>query len=417
MPRPDFPRLAYLTSVYPAVSHTFIQREIEALRTMGFEVETCSIRKPASSHLTGPEERVAEARTFYVLDSVRHFTTLPMALMTALTRPGRLLSALMLGWRTAPPGAKGSLKQIAYFAEALILARHLKQRNNDHLHNHFASSSCNVTILASALSGVPYSFTLHGPSDLFEPEKWCLREKINGAAFVACISHYCRAQAMLFSDPAHWSKLRIVHCGVDPELYDRPRPTRPEEPVELLFVGRLARVKGLMVLLDALQLIAPGTAFRLTIVGDGPERALLEQAALPLGPRVRFTGYMSQQDVAEQLTRTDIFVLPSFAEGVPVVLMEAMAARVPVIATQVAGVSELVEDGQHGLLVPPGDVRTLADRIEELSADPGRRRQMGAAGREKVCAAFDMRQEAARIGALFAGRAGGSVRPDQLSAQ
>ncbi len=409
-------RVAYLCGMYPAVSLTFILREIESLRMQGVDVLTCSVRRTTTEQHPGEIEQAHAASTFNILPTVKNPVRALSALAWAITRPRRFMSMLRLALETTAPGFRAHAFQAAYALEAVVLARHLDREGVGHIHNHFISASATVAMLAARLANIPISLTLHGPTDYIEPLRWNIETKIAEAAFVACISHYCRAQAMLFSDPAHWSKLKIVHCGVDPELYDRPGPARPAEPVELLFVGRLARVKGLMVLLDALQLIASGKALRLTIVGDGPERALLEEAARPLGERVRFTGYMSQQDVAEQLTRTDIFVLPSFAEGVPVVLMEAMAARVPVIATQVAGVSELVQDGEHGFLVPPGDVKTLADRIAELSGDLERRTHMGAAGREKVCAAFDIQQEAARIGTLFTGRHGGATRPDQLGA-
>ena len=412
---PDRPRLAYLTSFYPAVSHTFIQREIAALRDLGFVVETCSVRRPPGTHLTGPEEREAEAGTFYVIASARH-ALLP-ALRSALKEPRRLLSTLGLAWRTAPPGVKGALKQAAYLAEALILARHLKAEGVAHLHNHFADPSANVALLTSALSGLPFSYTLHGPAELYEPERWQLREKTARAAFVACISHFARSQAMYFSDPAHWPKLRIVHCGVQPERYDRPAPPpRPAGETRLVFVGRLTAIKGLRVLIEAFaQAHATRPGLSLTLVGDGDDRAHLERLAAPLGSAVRFAGFLSQDGVAEALAEADAMVLPSFAEGLPVVLMEAMASARPVIATQVGGVSELVEDGINGFVVPAGDAETLAERIGRLADDPALRARMGAAGRSKVRAEFDVRVEAARIGALFAGRGGSTPRPEPLA--
>lgn len=417
MPRPvpALPRLAYLTSLYPAVSHTFIEREIAGLRELGFQVETCSVRRPASAHLTGPEEQAAEASTFYILDSARN-DLLP-ALTLALRAPGRLISTLGLAWRSAPPGAKGMLKQAAYLAEALILSRHLKAQGIDHLHNHFADPSATVAMLASALSGIPFSYTLHGPAELYEPEKWQLREKTGRATFVACISHFARAQAMYFSDPAQWEKLRIVHCGVLPERYDRPAlPPRPEGETRLVFVGRLTAIKGLRVLIAAFaRARATRPGLTLTLVGDGDDRAHLERLAAPLGDAVRFAGFLSQGAVAEALAEADAMVLPSFAEGLPVVLMEALASARPVIATQVAGVSELVEDGVNGFVVPAGDAESLADRIGRLADDPGLRVRMGAAGRAKVRAEFDARIEAARIGALFAGRGGSAPRPEPLA--
>lgn len=414
MPRPSLPKLAYLTSLYPAVSHTFIQREITALRDLGFEIETCSMRKPEQSHLTGPEETAAAASTFYILAAARRPATLPLALLDGLMHPARFLRALGLAWRTAPPGTKGHLKQGYYFAEALILARYLKTRGVAHLHNHFADPSATVAMLTSALSGIPFSYTLHGPAELYEPEKWQLREKTARAAFVVCISHFARSQAMYFSDPAHWGKLRIVHCGVLPEIYEQAAP--PEHKgTEIIFVGRLTAIKGLRVLLEAFaEARTTRPNLRLTLVGDGDDRSHLERLAAPLGDAVRFAGFLSQGEVAQALATSDVLVLPSFAEGLPVVLMEALASARPVIATQVAGVGELVEDGINGFLVPPGDTSALAERIGRIADHPDLRAQMGMAGREKVKAEFDIRQEAARIGALFVGEGGTAARPTPM---
>ncbi|MBE0414736.1 glycosyltransferase, partial [Yoonia sp.] len=339
---------------------------------------------------------------------------LPRALLAALARPKRLMQTLTLAWRTAPPGLRGGAKQIAYLAEALILAQHLRAQNIAHLHNHFANASANVAMLASQLSGVPFSYTLHGPSDLYAPDTWHLREKAARATFVACISHFARSQAMLFSDPVHWDKLRIVHCGVIPDLYNQTPPA-PHSGTRLIFVGRLAAVKGLRVLFDAFaQARETHPDLQLTLVGDGDDRAHLERLAAPLGDAVHFAGYLSQDAVAQALAEADALVLPSFAEGLPVVLMEALASARPVIATQVAGVSELVENGVTGFVVPSGDAATLADRIAQLAADPALRQRMGAAGRTKVRADFDAQIESARIGALFAGQGGADLRPEPL---
>ena len=413
---PALPRLAYLTALYPAASHTFILREVSALRGLGFEVETCSMRRPAPAHLIGPEEEAALASTFYIIASCRNPLVMLRALWDGLKSPRRLLATLALAWRTAPPGAEGLMKQGFYLAEALVLARHLRARGVDHLHNHFAEAGANVAMLTSALSGIPFSYTLHGPSDLYEPHKWQLREKMARAAFVACISHFARSQAMYFSDPVHWHKLRIVHCGVIPERYESPAPV-PGNGMRLIFVGRLVPVKGLRVLMDAFAR-ARGTrpGLNLTLVGDGDDRALLERHAAPMGDAVTFTGYLSQAAVAEALAEADAMVLPSFAEGVPVVLMEAMAAGKPVIATQVGGVGELVEDGVSGFLIPPGDADALVDRILRIADDPELRSRMGAAGQVRVRTEFDVRTEAARVGALFAGQGGTAPRPDPLEA-
>lgn len=408
-------RIAYLTSLYPAVSHTFIQREIAALRQTGVEVDTVSIRKPTAAHLTGEEEQSAAASTFYIVQSAKNPATLLRAGASAVCNPPALLRTVCLAWRTAPPGLNGMVKQMAYLAEAVVLSRHLKQRQVTHLHNHFADPSANVAMLTSSLSGIPFSYTLHGPAELYEPEKWRLREKTARASFVACISHFARSQAMYFSDPEHWSKLRIIHCGVIPERYADEARADAGSGVRLLFIGRLTAIKGLRVLLEAFgDALEARPDLHLTIVGDGDDRAHLEKMAKPLGASVTFAGFKSQQGVAEALREADIFVLPSFAEGLPVVLMEALASGTPVIATQVAGVNELVEHGTNGFLVPAGDNASLTQRILDMAADPALRASMGEHGQAKVAREFDVRIEAARIASLFLGEGGDDVRPEPL---
>lgn len=408
--------IAYLTGEYPKVSHTFILREVETLRVLGQRVLTCSVRKPAPREFRGAPEHAALAETFYILDAARRAPhRLVLAHLGWIARaPRRWGAALALAWRTRAPGWKAALYQLFYFAEAGLLADHLRRQGVVHLHNHFGNSSCSVAMLTSVMSGIPYSYTMHGPAIFYEPHRWRIDEKIARARFVACISHFCRSQGMYFSDPAHWDRLRIVHCGVDPTGYGRR--DRGAFGKHVLFVGRLDPVKGAPLLIEAFaQAAAAHPDARLTVVGDGPSRGLAERMVrdLGLGNRVAFLGFRSQAEVADLLEEADMLVLPSFAEGVPVVLMEAMASRIPVVASRVAGVPELVEDGVSGHLVPPGDVATLADRIAALMADPEAARVMGLAGRAKVEAEFDLAKEAAWLLRLFRGEAAeGQLRPE-----
>lgn len=409
-------RIAYLTGEYPRATDTFIQREVAALRARGLTVETCSIRRTGTEHHTGPEQRAEAAGTFHVLEAALSARRLISAHLAAWRRPGAWLRAMRLAWRTSPGGIKATLYQFIYLAEAAVLAHHLRARGLTHLHNHIAKSSCTVAMLMSEMSGIPYSFTLHGPDIFYEPYRWRLDEKIARARFVACISHFCRSQAMAFCAPKDWDKLHIVHCGVDPARYDG---AAPEAAAHLVFVGRLAAVKGVPVLFEAVrELIADHGALHLTLVGDGPERAALEARARDLGlsDHLTFAGYRSQAEVAELLGRATALVLPSFAEGVPVVLMEAMAARLPVVTTRIAGVPELVEDGVSGLLVPPGDADALRVALARLLCDAHLCRDMGKAGRARVMAEFASDTEAAWLATLFEGYATdtppASLRPE-----
>lgn len=393
--------IAYLTGEYPRATDTFIQREVAALRAQGFEIHTATIRATEAAHHVGPEQVAEFAATFQVVNQSKNPARLISAHLSALTHnPGGWFSALKLAWRTKPAGLKAGLWQFFYFLEAGVLAHHLRAQGVTHLHNHFADSSCSVAMLTSAISGIPFSVTMHGPGIFFEPMHWRIDEKIARAAFVSCISHFCRSQGMLFSDPKHWDKLKIVHCGVDPSMYGQD-PDRSYGK-RLLFVGRLDAVKGVPLLLESFETLRtrhPDAT--LTVIGDGPARADLEAQAKPLGDAVRFLGYQSQMEVAEVLKETDALVLPSFAEGVPVVLMEAMAARLPVVTTQVGGISELVEDQVSGFICPPGDIKTLTQRIEALFDDPDLCAHMGAAGQAKVAADFNSEDEARWLGHLI----------------
>ena len=406
------PRIAYLTALFPAISHTFILREIEALEALGLDIRPVSVRRAGPEHLIGAAERAMAERTFAVVETGKRPRAALAALGAALRRPKHLARAARLAWRMRPPGLRALVYQAIYLAEAMVLARHLRRTGCSHVHVHFANSSATLGLLAATLAGTGFSFTLHGPSDLFEAVHWRLDLKIAAARFVACISHFARSQAMLHSDPSHWRKLRIVHCGVIPELYDRSRETEPNRLVRLLFVGRLAPVKGLRILLEALaQARESRPDLALTIVGDGPDRAALETLAAPMGAAVTFTGSLSQEGVAARLGASDALVLPSFAEGVPVVLMEAMAAGLPVVATRVAGVPELVEDKASGHLVAPGDTAALTAALLALADDPDRRARMGRAGRARVARDFDIRREAAWLARLFRDDAGPAPRP------
>ncbi|MDX2099389.1 MAG: glycosyltransferase family 4 protein [Leptolyngbyaceae cyanobacterium bins.59] len=408
-------RVAYMTGQYPRATDTFIQREVAALRDRGVEVHTFSVRRPGDEQIVGPEQKAERDNTFYILP------VSPIALIVAhlnllFSNPLSYLRALRLAWATRQPTLKGWLYQTFYFAEAGILAHQIRKRQVQHLHNHLGDSSCSVSMLASVMGGFTFSFTLHGPTIFFEPQRWRLDEKLQRSLFVSCISHFCRSQAMIFSQPDRWSRLHIVHCGIDPHLFE---PVKHQGPGKrLLFTGRLAPVKGLRILLESL--VALKTAFpnvELIVIGDGADREALENRVRQLGLQnhVKFVGYQSQREVRDYLQTTDVFVLPSFAEGVPVSLMEAMAAGVPVVTTRIAGVGELVEDWVNGYLVPPGDVTCLTDRIAVLLADGELRSKFGTAGRLKVEKEFNIQHEAGWLCQVMTSALAGTVeaiRPD-----
>lgn len=389
--------IAYLTGEYPRATDTFIQREVAALRQQGAEVHTFSVRRTGEEHMVGEEQKQERNQTFYILPP-KPFKLARSHFNLFISSPKRYFQALKLAWSTRLHGLRGNLYQLFYFLEAGILAQEIKQRKIPHLHNHFGDSSCSVAMLAAQLGGFSYSFTLHGPYIFFQPYHWRLDEKINRALFVSCISNYCRSQGMIFSPIEKWNKLHIVHCGIDPVLF---KPVSHQgKGKRLLYVGRLAAVKGLPILLESLSCLKQQHPdILLTVIGDGSDRAYLEQmtADLDLKDNVKFVGYKSQAEVRKYLEGGDVFVSSSFAEGVPVVLMEAMAAGVPVVAPQIAGISELVENGVSGYVVPAGDTVSLTQSIEKLIDDCELRAKFGIAGRNKVEKEFNINLEAEKL--------------------
>jgi glycosyltransferase involved in cell wall biosynthesis len=287
-----------------------------------------------------------------------------------------------------------------------------------HLHAHFANVASDVALLTATLGSAvepqrpwTWSFTMHGSADFWNVEANRLPQKTEQATFVACISDFARSQLMAHGPSAGWDRLHVVHCGVHPGDYDRaPAPAGPHGPLRLVTVGRLVPVKGQALLVDvAERLRARGIDAEVTIVGDGPERGALEAAIREhdLEERVRLTGAVGQDRVPGYLARSDVFVLPSFAEGVPVSAMEAMAAGLPVVASRVTGVPELIRDGVNGRLVTVARVEELVDAVAELARDPDLRRRLGEAARATVAEEFDVVREAARLRELFARYAAG----------
>jgi colanic acid/amylovoran biosynthesis glycosyltransferase len=386
-------RVAYLTGTYPRATDTFIQREVFALRQKNIFVQTFAVRRPGDDHMVGPEQAKERDQTVYLLPP-NWFHIVWSHIQLFLVSPVRYITTIQLAWQASQPGIRGLIYQLIYFLEAGLLAAKVKHLKIDHLHNHLGDSSCTVAMLAAKLGSFSFSFTLHGPYIFYEPYRWALETKINQAKFVACISYFCRSQAMFFSSFEMWEKLTIVHCGVDPKFFKSA--VHHDQNKNLLCVGRLSAAKGFPILLEAVSLIKEDLPeVHLTVIGDGEDRATLEKLSQQLGisQQVSFVGYKSQNEVRDYVSQTDVFVLPSFAEGVPVSLMEAMASGVPVVSTQIAGISELVEDGVSGYLVPPGDVKATAEKVIALLRSAPLRQEFGRAGRAKVEVEFNLAKE------------------------
>lgn len=395
-------RLAYLTSQYPAASHTFIRREIEALRALGRDIDTFSIRPPRSDEVQGEADRSEAERTFYVLRQ-SPFAFAGAHLRALFTRPARYLRTFGLALGHRAPGARGLFLAFAHFAESVLLARELERRKAEHVHNHFANSAATVGMLAAQVLGIRWSFTMHGISETDYPAGLMLGRKIEAADFVVCVSYFGRAQGMRLVAPRHWEKMQVVRCGVP---FDRLPLREPQggNAKTLICVGRLSPEKGQAGLLRAFAEVRQRHHdLKLRLVGDGPDRTALEALAteLRLGDDVSFLGRMTEADTLAEIARSDMLVLSSFMEGLPIVLMEAMALGVPVIASRVAGIPELVTDGESGLLFAPSDWGGLAGCIEKLLGDKPLSGAIADNGKQKVADDFDVRKSAGILSRLF----------------
>lgn len=398
-------KIAYLVNTYPRASHTFIRREIRALERLGLEVHRFAMRSDRAN-LVDPADLAEDSATEHVL-AQGGVQLARSGLGWMISRPAASLRALRLALGCGARGAGGPggrLRHLVYLVEAAHVARRCHALRIAHLHAHFGTNSATVAMLAHALGGPAFSFTVHGPEEFDAPLAFSLPAKTAAARFTVAISSFGRSQLCRWAALEDWSRLCIVHCGIEPWRFPPPAPL-PERGPRLVAIGRLTEQKGFALLIEAVALAAPRHPdLHLTLVGDGPLRPVLEAAIARFGlaGRVTLTGWLDESGVRGALAEAQALILPSFAEGLPMVVMEAMAAGRPVIATAIAGVSELVTR-QTGWLVPAGDAAALSEAIDALAATPpDTRAAMSEAARARVFARHDIDQEAARLAQLFA---------------
>jgi len=373
------------------------------LRQMGLQVKTATVRPPVDLEWMRTEE-LEEYRQTYCLQRTRVGRVLLIHAKLALRHPKRYLGALWYAWRLRRQAPVSRLRLLAYFGEAGLVAAWEQREGIRHLHVHFGNPAATVALIARRLTGIPFSLTMHGPDIFDDVTINLLGEKFRQASFVRCISHFCRSQSLRLAPMAMWPKFHVVRCGVD---MAQLRPIEPvaHEGLRLLCVGRLVPAKGQHVLLEACRILRErGVGFHLIFIGDGPDRPSLEGMAdtLSLNGSVTFRGSCGPAHVREALHEADVMVLPSFAEGIPVVLMEAMACGVPCVSTAVMGIPELVNDESNGLLAPPADAVALADRIQRLALDPGLRRALAREARATVLEYYDVRRNCRQLRDLLA---------------
>lgn len=395
-------RIAYFVNQYPKVSHSFIRREILALERQGFEVQRIALRGWDDA-LVDAEDVSERDKTRYVLQGGVKALLMP-ALRVLRATPGRFFSALGLALRMGRRADRGWPYHLIYLAEACRMLPWLQAFGAEHVHAHFGTNSTEVVMLANALGGPAYSFTVHGPEEFDKSQFIHLGEKVRRAAFVAAISSYGRSQLFRWVDHAHWPKVKVVHCGLERAFHDVPAVPLPSAP-RLVCVGRLCEQKGQLFLLEAARVLAAkGVAFEIVLAGDGEMRGQIESliAQHGLQAQVRITGWISSEQVRAEILAARALVLPSFAEGLPVVIMEAMALRRPVLTTYVAGIPELVRQGENGWLFPAGDVEALTAALQDCLAQPVEVLQrMGEAAYQRVLERHDIDTEAAKLADLF----------------
>jgi glycosyltransferase involved in cell wall biosynthesis len=400
------PKLAYLLSQYPTIGHTYLLRELRGVRSLGWDIPTVSIRPPDR----GPDtmlghERDEAARTFYVLRAGgRRF--LLDHLRAFFTRPARYLSALTFAIRIGRFHPKETLYSLAYFAEAVVAGAWMLRRGATHFHSHFSTTA---GLLITKLFPLSMSMTIHGPEEFVDPAGALLPEKIRASAFICAISYFAQSQMMQLVPHELWDRFEITPLGIDPSEYE-PAPFRESpKPFEVCCVGRLTPFKAQHILIESVhRLIKEGRNVRLRLVGDGPDRAGLEARIAALGLRscIFVEGWKNQSEVRELYRRADAFALASSAEGVPVVLMEAMAMQIPCVATRITGIPELIRDGVDGLLVTPSDPDELAAAIARLMDDVVLRQNLAQAGRIRVQEKYNLHTNVAKLAAVFERRLG-----------
>ena len=396
-------RIGYLVSLYPSVTHTFILREIRALRSLGWDVRVVSIRgADRSLDKLSPEEVEEHKQTYSVVDR-GIVSAAATALKEFFRMPLRFLRGCWGALSLAGMKPKLWLMYLIYFLEAVVAGARFRHEQVTHVHTHFSST---VALLMSRLYGFTFSMTIHGPAEFDDVKGFHLAEKISEARLVVAISHYAASQMMRVTAPEHWKKIEVVRLGLEPESF-KARPLHEHhagKPYELLMVGRLAPVKAQLVLLDVLERLRERKiAARLTLVGDGPLRPALEKEiqARGLGEQVELTGALNFEQAINHYHKADFFVLPSFAEGVPVVLMEAMAIRLPCVSTWVNGIPELIRDGHEGLLAAPADVDGLVDKIDYLINNPEKQVQIAQAAQKKVFETYNLSKNVQKLSDTF----------------
>lgn len=406
-------KIGYLATHYPSVSHSFILREIRALEAVGVSIEPMAINPAPEDDVLTDVDRAERARTFYVKSQPKK-RILASVLRAFRRSPRGFMSTAVHAVRSARFDLKAGVWRLLQLIEAAIVWDHCERTGVRHVHAHFGQVPATVAWFTAELGNRidpdgdewTWSVTIHGWHEFVNEREASLRQKVHAASFVACISDYTRSQLMRIADPDHWHKLHVVRCGIDTSMFAQRPPRTPSKPARVLMVARLSPEKGHLVLLEAIKLLGDrGKRVEADLIGPGEFREDLEDAVARLGidDRITFHGACSPDEINQQLRSTDVFCLPSFAEGLPVALMEAMAVGVPVVTTYISGIPELVIDGWTGMVVPAGRADLLASAIERLLDDRELYASIVSAGRAKVEEQHELAENIPALAALLTG--------------
>lgn len=391
-------RVTYIINQYPKVSHTFIRREILALERIGLEVQRIAMRGWDEKQIDADDVK-EQQKTQYILKAGA-FSLLFSAIKILLTKPISFILALKLAIKMSFKADRSLIYHLIYLVEACQASRWSSQFKATHIHAHFGTNPSEVAMLMSVIGNVPYSFTVHGPEEFDRPQFLKIAEKINRSKFVVAISSFGKSQLQRWVAFSHWDKIKTVHCGLEPSFYQIDSVAMPITP-KMVCVGRLCEQKGQLLLIEAAKKLAHANVdFELVLAGDGEMRPEIEVliAQYALQNRVTITGWISSEAVRQHILNSQVLVLPSFAEGLPVVIMEAMSLKRPVISTYIAGIPELVKDGENGWLCVAGDVEDLTRAMKRALSTPSERlQQMGNAAYERVIVRHNIDIEAAKL--------------------
>jgi colanic acid/amylovoran biosynthesis glycosyltransferase len=396
-------RLVYVTGTYPLLTTTFIDREIQALRLQGFDVDVIAARRPPRDVPLSQEQRALAAGVTY-LTPISWRAVLAGHACRFVSSPVRFVSTFVYLVTRPHPSWRTRMKSCVHFAEGVHAAHIVGSRQASAIHAHFVDRAATIAFVMGRLLRLPYSVSIHAGADVFV-EPVLLAEKIRHAhGVVSCTAHN-KAYIESLVGAAVAGRIASIPHGLDVSRYEPGPVTDGDIPV-LLAVGQLTKRKGLAQLVEACAVLRDeGRRFTCRIVGQGPEAASLRHLirALGLEDVVTLCGPMPHERVLDEYHRATVFVLPCVrapngdVDGIPNVLAEAMALELPVVSSDLPAIRELVTHSATGLLVPPGDVTALAAAIRELLTHPRLRRSLGRAARAGIVDTFDVETNVQRL--------------------